>query len=160
MAGRWGGQQGMFQSGISGSAEIDRKLRKFERKIENKTLKKAMKKALKIFKKPVRKSTPKDRGNLRKSVATRALKRGDKLYGNVYFRFKDPYKAYHAHLVEFGTKAHIIKNYFGHKGVGVKVGGQKGQRMAKKGWEAKKRYVVNSFKRELRQAVRALGITA
>ena len=156
-----GGDQGLFKSGISGMDSIDKKLTKMTKRIENKTLKKAMKKSLKIFRKPVRAKTPKDRGILRKSLATRALRArtrfGNELFGNVFYRHKDPYRAFHSHLVEYGTKAHYIKNYRGHKGVAVRVGGQKGVRMGNRGFDGKKRLVVNAFKRELRQEVRRVG---
>ena len=159
--GGMGGGRGLFKSGISGLDDIDKKLKDMEYRIESRVLKKAMKKALKIFRKPIRANTPRDRGILRKSLATRSKRArtrfGNELFGNVYFRYKEPYKAFHAHLVEYGTKAHFIKNYFGHKGVAVRVSGQKGVRMGNRGWDGKKRLVINAFKRELRQEVRRMG---
>lgn len=146
----------MPRSTIASNKAIQKALLKFEKKDLKKVIKRAMRRSVNTFKKPARSKAPVWRGNLRKSVFANAklAVKFNVLKGAVFSRRKDPYRAYHAHLVEYGTKAHDIHNYMGREGVRVRVGGQRKQPFMKPAFDKKKQPVIRIFKRSLLEAIR------
>jgi hypothetical protein len=67
---------------------------------------------------------PKVSGDLYKGVAAegRGQRAGHKSAGRAYAIVGMTRPAYHAHLLEFGTKERVVKNFRGHPGRAVKVG--------------------------------------
>lgn len=95
----------MADQSITGGRELDAFLQQLPVKVERNILRSALRAGGNEFKKDVQQNAPVDEGDLRRSVrvSTRSKK------GTVYAYVKiGGRKAPHAHLVEFGTVAHMI----------------------------------------------------
>jgi HK97 gp10 family phage protein len=96
----------MADETISGGRELDAFLQQLPVKVEKNILRAALRAGASEFRKDARQRVPVDDGDLKRSIrVTARTKRG-----TVYAAVKAGGRlAPHAHLVEFGTKAHKIK---------------------------------------------------
>lgn len=91
---------------ISGGRELDEALRTLAVKVERNILRSALRQGANAYKDEVKQNIPVDSGDLRRSVRVSTRSKGGTVYASVKIGNK---KAWYAHLVEFGTRAHKIK---------------------------------------------------
>ena len=94
---------------IKGGKELILALRGFPVKIERQVMQVALLDGAKVIAKEVRKNVPKDSGDLKRSI--KVLRGKDKKQkGQVAARVRaGDKKAFYAHMIEYGTAAHVIK---------------------------------------------------
>lgn len=91
---------------IKGGRELDAFLQSLPVKVEKNILRSALRAGANEFKAEIKANAPVDDGDLRDSVRVSTRSKGGTVYASVKAGNK---KAWYAHLVEFGTRAHLIK---------------------------------------------------
>lgn len=95
---------------INGGKELIEALRTFPEKIQRKVMQQALLDGARIIAEEAKQNVPVDSGDLKNSI--KALRGGNKnKKGQIMARVRaGNKKAYYAHMIEFGTAAHVIKS--------------------------------------------------
>lgn len=91
---------------ISGGRELSQFLQQLPAKIEKNIMRAALRAGAAEIRKEARELVPVEMGDLRRSIRVSAKAKGGKVQASVKAGDK---KAFYAHMVEFGTKPHLIK---------------------------------------------------
>jgi HK97 gp10 family phage protein len=108
----------MTETTIEGLAELDRMLKELPAKLEGTVVRGGLRAGATVLQKAARELAPVRTGKLRESIKVSTGIRNGRVYARVRAGGKD---AYYAHMVEFGTAAHVIQ---GKRGGWLNIGGR------------------------------------
>lgn len=108
----------MTETTIEGLAELDRMLKELPAKLEGTVVRGGLRAGATVLQKAARELAPVRTGKLRASIKVSTGIRNGRVYSRVRAGGKD---AYYAHMVEFGTAAHVIQ---GKRGGWLNIGGR------------------------------------
>ena len=97
---------------IDGLAELDKELKQFPMRVQKNVLRGAVRAGSGVIVKEARRLAPKETGDLRRSINTRNPRiEGKLVIGGLRAGGKQKGKpnVFYAQMIEFGTKAHVIK---------------------------------------------------
>lgn len=108
----------MTETTIEGLVELDRMLKELPAKLEGTVVRGGLRAGATVLQKAARELAPVRTGKLRASIKVSTGIRNGRVYSRVRAGGKD---AYYAHMVEFGTAAHVIQ---GKRGGWLNIGGR------------------------------------
>jgi HK97 gp10 family phage protein len=108
----------MTETTIEGLAELDRMLKELPARLEGTVVRGGLRAGATVLQKAARELAPVRTGKLRASIKVSTGIRNGRVYSRVRAGGKD---AYYAHMVEFGTAAHVIQ---GKRGGWLNIGGR------------------------------------
>lgn len=108
----------MTETTIEGLSELDRMLKELPAKLEGTVVRGGLRAGATVLQKAARELAPVRTGKLRASIKVSTGIRNGRVYARVRAGGKD---AFYAHMVEFGTAAHVIQ---GKRGGWLNIGGR------------------------------------
>lgn len=104
---------------ITGGRQLDDLLKTLPKKLERNVLRAALRDGGVVLREEAKRRAPVDDGTLRKSIRVSTRSRKGTLYASVKAGSK---KAYYAHMVEFGTRPHLVKVDDRDRGINSRTG--------------------------------------